>query len=70
MRPTAARSGWVNSLYWRRRNADFAGHLKTYLFTEAPIVGIERAVEAGGEAGAAAPRTTGKVTIGSLKGAG
>jgi hypothetical protein len=53
----------------RRRNADFGGHLKTYLFTEAPIVGIERAVEAGGETGAAAPRTTGNVTIGSLKGA-
>src|ERR1700686_5200048 len=49
----------------RRRNADFAGHLKTYLFTEAPIVGIERAVEAGGEAGVAVSRTTGKVTIGS-----
>ena len=26
----------------RRNNADFATHLKTYLFTEAPIVGIEQ----------------------------
>lgn len=32
----------------RRRNADFAGHIKTYLFTEGPIVGIERAAEGGG----------------------
>ncbi len=35
-------------LEWiRRHNADFGGHLKTYLFTDGPIVGIERAVEAG-----------------------
>src|SRR3982074_1030753 len=31
----------------RRHNGDFAGHLKTYLFTDGPITGIERAVEAG-----------------------
>ena len=52
----------------RRRNSDFAGHLKTYLFTDAPIVGIERAAD---EA-AAPPADTGRpdaVTIGSLKGA-
>jgi uncharacterized protein len=62
-------------LEWiRRRNGDFAGHLKTYLFTDKPIVGIERemgaeAAEAGGSAGA--PRAVGAstgVTIGSLKG--
>jgi hypothetical protein len=30
-------------LEWiRRHNADFAGHMKTYLFTDAPIVGIEK----------------------------
>jgi hypothetical protein len=35
-------------LEWiRRHNADFGGHLKTYLFTDGPIVGIERAIEAG-----------------------
>jgi uncharacterized protein len=32
----------------RRNNTDFAEHLKTYLFTEAPITGIERSVESGG----------------------
>src|SRR3984893_9642450 len=31
-------------LEWiRRHNSDFAGHLKTYLFTDGPITGIERA---------------------------
>ena len=60
-------------LEWiRRHNSDFAGHLRTYLFTETPITGIEKAVEAGGNGGAAA-RSAGRngatVTIGSLKGA-
>jgi hypothetical protein len=33
-------------LEWIRRNsADFAGHLKTYLFTEAPITELEHAAE-------------------------
>src|SRR5205823_14951969 len=62
-------------LEWiRRRNADFAGHLKTYLFTETPIVSIERAVEAGAAAGEAAPTAVVEIpsgiTIGSLKGPG
>ncbi|HKS89373.1 MAG TPA: ferritin [Stellaceae bacterium] len=53
----------------RRNNADFAGHLRTYLFTEAPIVGIERVVEQGGDAPPAAPGAGGPgLTIGSLKG--
>jgi hypothetical protein len=60
-------------LEWiRRRNGDFAGHLKTYLFTDAPITGIEKADTEGGGAGRGAgggdaqnDRTT---TIGSLKG--
>ena len=31
-------------LEWiRRHNSDFAGHLKTYLFTDGPITGIEKA---------------------------
>ena len=61
-------------LEWiRRHNADFAGHMKTYLFTDAPIVGIEK-VDMGREgptsattAGGAESRTG--FTIGSLKGA-
>jgi hypothetical protein len=56
-------------LEWiRRHNSDFAGHLKTYLFTDGPITGIERAVEAGQGAGGASPSDRGSsVTIGSLK---
>src|SRR3954449_3011878 len=39
-------------LEWiRRRNGDFAGHLKTYLFTDSPITGIEKAVEEGAGGG-------------------
>lgn len=58
-------------LEWiRRHNSDFAGHLKTYLFSDGPITGIERAVEAGQSAGGPAPANRGAtVTIGSLKGA-
>lgn len=63
-------------LEWiRRNNADFAGHLQTYLFTDAPIVGIEKADTGGGESGTAPDRDGGNgsssagVTIGSLKGA-
>jgi hypothetical protein len=61
-------------LEWiRRRNADFAGHLKTYLFTDAPIVGIEKVDTGGSEPGAASAAGGGSgsagVTIGSLKGA-
>ena len=60
-------------LEWiRRHNSDFAGHLKTYLFTETPITGIEKAAEAAvNSAGPAkgAPSRGAVVTIGSLKGA-
>jgi len=60
----------------RRHNADFAGHLQTYLFTDAPIVGIEQAAEAGAADPRGAARDAagadavpgGGVTIGSLKG--
>ena len=57
-------------LEWiRRNNADFGGHLKTYLFTDGPIVGIERAVEAGQNPEGAPPSPRGSTaTIGSLKG--
>ena len=60
-------------LEWiRRHNSDFAGHLKTYLFTDSPIVGIEHemeAAEAGGRPANGARSHSPAVTIGSLKGA-
>lgn len=58
-------------LEWiRRRNGDFAGHLKTYLFTDSPITGIEKAVEGSGGAaeGGSGDGSTRNPTIGSLKG--
>jgi hypothetical protein len=57
-------------LEWiRRRNSDFAGHLKTYLFTDAPIVGIEKAIDANAAGDRPRKDTPGRgSTIGSLKG--
>jgi hypothetical protein len=57
-------------LEWiRRHSTDFAGHMKTYLFTEAPILGIEKVDTAGGGAAAPVPGgDAGGTTIGSLKG--
>ena len=62
-------------LEWiRRRNTDFAGHLQTYLFTETPIVGIEKInmgrgePDAAADAGNAGGSGSAGVTIGSLKG--
>src|SRR5438477_2447919 len=63
-------------LEWiRRNNADFAGHLRTYLFTEAPILAVEEAQTAA-EAGVAAEPPAGqaeeprprdrRLTIGAL----
>src|SRR5579872_6540617 len=38
-------------LEWLRRNdADFAGHMKTYLFTDKPILAVEKAAEHAAEA--------------------
>ncbi len=61
-------------LEWiRRHNADFARHMRTYLFTEAPILEIEAA--SGDDSAGEAPRRNGGaagdggMTIGSLKGA-
>lgn len=52
-------------LEWiRRQNADFAGHLKTYLFTDKPILEIEEAKSAA-EAQPAKPRPP--RTVGSLR---
>jgi ferritin-like protein len=66
-------------LEWiRRNNADFAGHLKTYLFTAAPILEVEEAVTASeaAEVTGAAPKPDRSgaspergFTIGSMKGA-
>jgi hypothetical protein len=51
-------------LEWIRRNdQDFAERMKTYLFTEAPITGIEKAAE-----GAPAAASGGTLGIGALKG--
>jgi len=57
-------------LEWiRRKNATFAGHLREYLFSEAPIGTREEAAADGAPAnGAAAAAQTPRVTIGSLRG--
>jgi hypothetical protein len=57
-------------LEWiRRHNSDFAGHMKTYLFTDAPILGIEKADEEGGGGSPSSRGVAGSgTTIGSLKG--
>lgn len=53
-------------LEWIRRNdQDFAAPLKTYLFTEAPILAIEKAEEEDG--GGDGPRSGRGFTIGSLR---
>ena len=60
-------------LEWIRRNSsDFAGHLKTYLYSTGSILEVEKEVTgaSGGEApSAAAPtgRRTGGFTVGPLK---
>jgi hypothetical protein len=61
-------------LEWiRRSNSDFAGHLKTYLFTTGSILEVEKEVtgagggEAAGPSPAAGSRSKG-FTVGPLKG--
>ena len=61
------------TLEWlRRHDPKLSEHLKTYLFTEGSILGIERAAEAGAEGGAEpAPGiggADGSLGIGSLRG--
>lgn len=54
-------------LEWiRRNNADFAGHLKEYLFTEKPILEVEKATTAAKPKGTERPRGFG-FTVGRLK---
>ena len=53
-------------LEWLRRgDAKLAEHLRTYLFTEAPVTEIEAVVEGGSEAPAAS--SDGSLGIGSLR---
>ena len=53
-------------LEWlRRSDAKLAEHLRTYLFTEAPVTKIEAVVEVGGEEPAAT--SDGSLGIGSLR---
>jgi uncharacterized protein len=53
-------------LEWiRRSDSDFAGHMKTYLFTEQPILEIEKADEAKGATAPPPARDPG-FTIGRL----
>lgn len=55
-------------LEWCRRNdADFAEQLRTYLFTERPILEVEEEEEGGGRAREPAPGRP-RPTLGSLKG--
>ena len=62
-------------LEWlRRTDAKFAQHLKTFLFTDRPITGIEQVEIHGGGNGAngdaGAPVADGSLGIGSLRSAG
>jgi len=53
-------------LEWiRRHDPVFDRHLRTYLFRDGAIVGIEQQAEAAAEAGA--PRPAARPTVGSLK---
>ena len=58
-------------LEWlRRSDAALSQHLKTFLFTQGPITGIEATMEEGGGAEASAPAADGSLGIGSLRGSG
>lgn len=60
-------------LEWlRRRNGDFDGHLRTYLFTAAPITRIEKAAEGedGGSDGGGDGGSTGGGSGGGNQGGG
>ena len=52
-------------LEWLRRgDAKFSEHLKTFLFTEGPLTGIEKTMDQGGDP---APSSDGSLGIGSLR---
>jgi len=54
----------------RRKNADFAGHIKTYLYSEGPLTEVEDAAERGGRNGGRGSKPGGArddgLTIGPL----
>jgi uncharacterized protein len=55
------------TLEWlRRRDPVLDGHMRTYLFTDAPITTIEAVEEAAGD-GASQPASSGTLDIGSLR---
>jgi ferritin-like protein len=55
-------------LEWlRRQDPVLDKHMRTYLFTEGPIVGIEAVAEHSGAAGGPTAAGTGSLGIGSLK---
>jgi hypothetical protein len=64
-------------LEWiRRNNTDFAGHMKTYLFTKLPIIDVEKVAEGkapgpsasgGGSGGSSGAPEDDGFTIGTLK---
>jgi len=57
------------TLEWlRRHDPKLSEHLKTYLFTEGSIFGIEKSAEGGGEAAPGGPAADGSLGIGSLRG--
>jgi uncharacterized protein len=56
----------VMTLEWlRRHDSVFDSHMRTYLFTDVPIVEVEAEAEAGGSGG---PSPEGSLGIGSLRG--
>jgi hypothetical protein len=57
------------TLEWLRRNDPVLdGHMRTYLFTTAPVTEIEHEAEAGAPAGSLSGSASGSLGIGSLKG--
>ena len=57
------------TLEWlRRHDAKLDEHLRTYLFTDTPIVGIEQKSDARQNGGPARPASDGSLGLGSLRG--
>jgi hypothetical protein len=54
----------------RRNNSDFAGHIKTYLYSEGSLLAVEKADEAAGAGskGKTGGGSVGGFTVGTLKG--
>ena len=52
----------------RRNNSDFAGHMRTYLFTDRPILSVEEGTKDGNGGGRPGRRPDLGPTLGSLKG--